>query len=132
MYLYLSKRKVYQESERSVWFMTKEIKDKIITFLLILLVTIIVITGVVYLISANDEKKLKTINNSFKLTKGIVTNKNTYKGHFIKVKYIVNGRSYIESDGIDERDNINKGDSVMVKYSTEKPELMITQFNDNF
>ncbi|QTV04809.1 hypothetical protein [Faecalibacter bovis] len=112
--------------------MTKEIKDKIITFLLILLVTIIVITGVVYLISANDEKKLKIINNSFKLTKGIVTNKNTYKGHFIKVKYIVNGRSYIESDGIDERDNINKGDSVMVKYSTEKPELMITQFNDNF
>lgn len=112
--------------------MKKEIKDKIITFLLILLVTIIVITGVVYLISANDEKKIKIINNSFKFTKGIVTNKNTYKGHFIKVKYIVNGKSYIESDGIDERDNINKGDSIMVKYSTEKPELMITQFNDNF
>lgn len=112
--------------------MTKEIQNKILTFLLILSVTSIVITGIVYFISANDDKNLKIINNSFKHTKGIVIKKNTYKGHFIKVRYIVSGKSYIESDGITVKDNINEGDSVVVKYSTEKPELMITQFNDQF
>ena len=33
---------------------------------------------------------------------------------------------------MNEKVDINEGDSVMVKYSTEKPELMITQFNDQF
>lgn len=112
--------------------MTKEVQNKILTFLSILSVTIVIITGIVYFISANDKKNLNTINNSFNYTKGIVTNKNTYKAHYIKVRYIVNGKSYIESDGIKTEDNVNEGDSIVVKYSTEKPELMITQFNDQF
>ncbi|WP_291073622.1 hypothetical protein [Empedobacter sp. UBA5987] len=56
----------------------------------------------------------------------------TYKGRSIDVRYIVNGKTFTESDGNDSKDNVNEGDSIIVKYSTENPELMITQFNDEF
>ncbi|MGL5236253.1 MAG: hypothetical protein ACRC8Z_16125 [Empedobacter falsenii] len=56
----------------------------------------------------------------------------TYKGRSIDVRYVVHGKSYIESDGNDPKDDVDEGDSIIVKYSTENPELMITQFNDEF
>ena len=111
--------------------MTKNIKD-IITIILTSLSIILIISIIVSYLGNSREDNINFINKSFDYTKGVVVKKIVYKGRSINVQYIVNGKSYIESDGIDEGDNINERDSVMVKYSTEKPELMITQFNDRF
>lgn len=111
--------------------MTKNIRDKILTILIIL--SIIPIVGsIYYYLRTSKLNDIDQINKSFEYTKGIVVKKTVYKGRFIDVRYIVNGKSYVESDGMNEKVDINEGDSVMVKYSTEKPELMITQFNDQF
>ncbi|ESU22908.1 hypothetical protein FSS13T_25210 [Flavobacterium saliperosum S13] len=39
---------------------------------------------------------------------------------------------YEESDGFNINDKVEEGDSVYVKYSKSKPELMITEYNDEF
>lgn len=111
--------------------MKKEIKDKILSLLTILLLSLIVM-GIYFYLRTSRKENIEIINNSFDFTKGIVIKKTVYKSRSINVKYIVNGKSYIESDGINIDDNVSEGDSVVVKYSTEKPELMITQFNDQF
>ena len=90
------------------------------------------IVGICFYLRTSRKEDIEIINNSFDFTKGIVIKKTVYKSRSINVKYIVNGKSYIESDGINTEDNVSEGDSVVVKYSTEKPELMITQFNDEF
>ncbi|MBS7333248.1 MAG: hypothetical protein KIG88_06610, partial [Weeksellaceae bacterium] len=119
--IYIYQNEKYIKNESSVWIMTKEIKDKILSLLTILLLSLIIM-GIYFYLRNSRKEDIEIINNSFDFTKGIVIKKTVYKSRSINVKYIVNGKSYIESDGIDERDNINKGDSVMVKYSTEKPE----------
>ncbi|MEC3875332.1 hypothetical protein [Chryseobacterium salviniae] len=49
-----------------------------------------------------------------------------------RIKYNVNGNIYVESDGFLESQKVNVGDIIKVKYSIDKPELMITEFNEYF
>lgn len=77
-------------------------------------------------------EELKTINEDFNLSKGIVTYKSVYKGRHIRVKYFVNDKEFIGGDGISEDDIVNIGDTIIIKYSQQNPKLMITQFNERF
>jgi hypothetical protein len=107
------------------------LKDKIYIFLILL-----GITSIVYFIAINLTEKrnqeIEYINQNFAITRGIVTKKFLYKGRSIRVKYIVDGKYFVDSDGFNQTDKVEDGDSVTVKYSKSKPELMITEFNDEF
>lgn len=88
-----------------------------------------------YIFSVFREKELENIefiNKDFKITKGIVTKKSMYKGNHLWVKYSIHDIEYVESDGFLESQKFNVGDTVKIKYSKTKPNLMITQFNDQF
>ncbi|BAP29362.1 hypothetical protein H5J24_21490 [Chryseobacterium capnotolerans] len=106
-------------------------KDKLKVF-----ATIAVLMLGIYFIATTIRKNvledIDYVNQDYEITNGIVTKKSTYKGNNVWVKYTVNGTEYIESDGFSESENFKVGDTVKVKYSKTKPELMITQFNDQF
>lgn len=80
----------------------------------------------------NRLRDIEYINNNFKVTNGIVIRKSIQKGNHIWTKYSVKGRVYIESDGFSESQKVNVGDTIKIKYSIDKPELMITEFNEHF
>lgn len=106
-------------------------KDKIKVFGILTLLMI----GIYYIATTLRKERLNNIdfiNKDFKITNGIVTRKSVQKGNHLWVKYIVNKKVYIESDGFSEFQKFNVGDSVKIKYSVSKPNLMITQFNDQF
>lgn len=106
-------------------------KDKI----KILSILALLMFGIYYLATTlrkNELKNIEFINKDFKITNGVVTRKSVQKGNHLWVKYIVDKKEYIESDGFSESQRFNIGDSVKVKYSTSRPKLMITQFNDHF
>lgn len=106
-------------------------KDKI----KILFIIIFFIVGIYFIatkLTDLRDKDIEFINTDYKYSKGIVVKKSVYKGHSIRVKYKVKGKVYIGSDGIDIGNEIEEGDSIDIKYSTTKPELMITEFNEQF
>ncbi|PHK14397.1 hypothetical protein VF12_40945 [Nostoc linckia z15] len=85
-----------------------------------------------YLADRCRQEDIRDINTNPAYTKGIVIKKTTYKGRHIRIKYFVGGKQYIESAGFEEDDNIEVGDSIALKYSINNPELIITQFNENY
>ena len=76
----------------------------------------------------------KFINQDYKITRGIITKKSVYKSHsiLIRVKYYVNWIFHEESARLEKNDKISEGDSITIKYSRTKPELMMTEFDDEF
>ena len=109
----------------------KTVKEKFYIFL-----TILCLSSIIYFIATGLRNKelenINYINQNFIVTKGIITKKSVHKGRHIRVKYIVNGKLYEDSDGFNENDKIEEGDSVFVKYSKTNPELMITEFNEKY
>jgi hypothetical protein len=107
------------------------IKEKLYIFLIIL-----GMSSIIYFIATglrNQElQNIEFIKNDYKITRGIITKKSVTKGRHIRVEYKVDGKLYENSDGFNENDNVQEGDSVYVKYSISKPELMIAEFNDEF
>lgn len=107
------------------------LKEKIYIFLIIL-----GMSSIVYFIATGltekREEEIEFLKTNYSITRGIITKKSTYKGHHIRVKYKVEGKLYEESDGFNIIDKVEEGDSVYVKYSKSMPELMITEFNDEF
>jgi len=89
-----------------------------------------------YFVYTQRQERLEEINfinnHPSGYVKGIVTQKSSYKGHSITVTWKINGKVYTGSDGYYEGDSIEQGDSILIKYSKEKPQLMITRFNDSF
>ena len=77
-------------------------------------------------------KEIEIIKKDYNITKGIITKKSTYKGNSIHIKYVVHDKVFNESDGFDEKNDFEEGDSVEIKYSKTKPELMISEFNENY
>ncbi|PSR52119.1 hypothetical protein AHMF7605_00570 [Adhaeribacter arboris] len=92
----------------------------------------VLFTGLFLFISNRRKQKFQSIKQESGITQGIVTSIKVYKGRSITVRYKVSGNIYEESDGLDAQDNVNKWDSVTIKYSIAKPELMITEFNEEF
>ena len=109
----------------------KTVKEKICVFLVLF-----GICSIVYFIATNLTEKraeeIEFIKQDFEITQGLITNKSTYKGHSVRVKYKVNGKLYENSDGFDENQKVEEGDSINVKYSKTKPELMLTEFNEKY
>lgn len=109
----------------------KTLKEKICIFLVLL-----GMSSVIYFIATGlteeREQEIEFVKKDFSMTRGIITKKSVYKGHHIRVKYKVEGKLYEESDGFNINDKVEEGDSVYVKYSKSRPELMITEFNDEF
>lgn len=106
-------------------------KDKIKIFSILTLLMF----GIYFIYKYLEKRRLvdiEYINKDFKIINGLVTRKSVQKGNHLWVKYIVDKKEYIESDGFSESQRFNVGDSVKVKYSTSRPKLMITQFNDHF
>jgi hypothetical protein len=78
------------------------------------------------------ENEIKLIQTNFAITSGLILSKTTYKGKSIRVKYIVNNKTYIGSDGFDDKFNFKVGDSIKLKYLRTNPEFMITEFNEEY
>ncbi|WP_143161951.1 hypothetical protein [Flavobacterium terrae] len=93
-------------------------------------------SSIIYFIATglrNQElQNIEFIKSDYKITRGIITKKSVTKGRHIRVEYKVGGKLYENSDGFNENDKVQEGDSVDIKYSISKPELMITEFNDEF
>ncbi|MFH6945162.1 hypothetical protein [Flavobacterium sp. FlaQc-50] len=82
----------------------------------------------IYLI---DEKtdEIQYVKEDYTTSKGIITKMSLYKGKAVRIKYVVNGKVYEESDGMGKKLNKEEGDSIAIKYSNKKPELMISEYN---
>ena len=109
----------------------KSLRDRIYISLVIL-----GMLSVIYFIATslrNEElENIEFIKADYKITRGIITEKHTHKGNSIHVRYKVNEKTYEEIDGFNENYDFKEGDSVEIKYSTTKPELMLTEFNDKY
>jgi len=109
----------------------KSPKEKICVFLVM-----VGLVSIVYFIatSLRNERieEIKFIKADFHTIRGIVTEKHTYKGNSIHVKYKVDGKFYEGIDGFEERYKFDIGDSLYIKYSKTKPELMITEYNSEY
>ena len=107
------------------------LKEKIYIFL-ILLGMLSIIYFIATSLTEKREQEIEFLKTDYAMTRGIITKKSVYKGHHIRVKYKVEGKLYEESDGFNINDKVEEGDSVYVKYSKTKPELMITELNNEF
>ncbi|WP_119791279.1 hypothetical protein [Flavobacterium anhuiense] len=106
-------------------------KDKLKVFSVIGLM----ILGIYCIATKLREKELQNIdfiNKNYKITKGVVIKKSIQKGNHIRVRYYVGDKEYIGIDGFTSSQKVNEGDTILVKYSFSKPELMISQFNEQF
>ena len=115
-----------------------ESKSKSIFKQIKLFLAIGTMTGVLYLMGLkswnNRLREIAYIKRDFGITKAVVTKKKTYKGHSVSVEYYVKGILYEGKDGFDKKyeNNFDQGDSITIKYSKLKPELIINQFNTNY
>ncbi|HEY1193215.1 hypothetical protein [Flavobacterium sp.] len=73
--------------------------------------------------------EIRFINKDYTITKGIITKISLHKGKHVRIKYLVDDKVYIESDGMQKKLNKQAGDSISIKYSNKKPELMISEYN---
>ena len=95
-------------------------------------------TGVLYLMGLkswnNRLKEIAFIKQDFGITKGIVTKKKTYKGYSVSLEYYVEGIFHEGKDGFDKKyeNEFEESDSITIKYSRIKPELIINQFNTSY
>ncbi|MFH6935998.1 hypothetical protein [Flavobacterium sp. FlaQc-30] len=94
--------------------------------------------GVLYLMalksSNNRLREIAYIKSDFGTAKAVVTAKKTYRGNSLSVEYYVNGIFYEAKDSFDDKyqDAFNEGDSITIKYSAKKPELIINEFNATY
>ena len=77
-------------------------------------------------------REYNLVKSDYKITKGIITKMFVYKGSTIRVKFKINDKAYIGSDGMSERKNKNVGDSILIKYYVKDPNLFITELNKNY
>lgn len=79
------------------------------------------------------QARIDTVNKDYEYGKGIITDIHLYKGHSVEIKYIVKNNQYEFSGGWDKNPNgLGEGDSIRFKYSTENPELLISELEDEY
>lgn len=66
------------------------------------------------------------------VTKGIITGRHPNCKESISVRYKVKGKIYDAIDDIKMNTNVIVGDSIIIKYLVDKPDVMITEFNKGF
>lgn len=103
--------------------------------------TFVVIVGIIvsalYWIANNASKsksdKLNLINASYGYSKGIIVQKQSYKGHSIEVKYQIGNKAYKYNGGWDSNPhNLREGDSISFRYALDAPELIVTELDNGY
>jgi len=69
----------------------------------------------------------------YRYSKGIISQKYSYKGKNVQVKYQINGVSYESTRGWDSNPKrIGIGDSITFRYAISNPNLIITELEDSY
>lgn len=100
-------------------------------------VLVVIIGGSLYWIAkdANRRKseELELINRNYDYAKGVITGKESYKGHSIEVKYQIGNREYHYVGGWDSNPhNLREGDSIRFRYAIDTPQIIITELDDRY
>jgi hypothetical protein len=95
------------------------------------------IGGGLYWISKNAEKSkaesIMYMNQGYKYGKGIIIQKHSYKGRSLEVKHQINGLEYECTRNWDNNPrNIGVGDSILFKYATHNPKVIITELENDY
>lgn len=120
----MSKRNIDLKKDKEVQSI-KEIKKKE-WFKLFFIISTICIFFYVFISYLNNEEKneLKYINSNYSLIKAKIVSKSTYKIWTLTVEYEVENIKYRESCGVNNN-NLKVGDSIWIKHSKTKPNLII-------
>ena len=111
-------------------------KDKL-KLLLTFAIMFGLIVGGLYWISKNSEKsraeRIEFLSRGYKYSKGIIVQKHSYKGHTIEVKYRINNMEYECTRNWDNNPkNLSVGDSIVLKYATHNPIVIITELESGY
>ncbi|ALJ00723.1 hypothetical protein [Rufibacter tibetensis] len=109
-------------------------KLKLVLFNIGLVITII---GTLYwFMERGDEKhkiRINTVNNNYEYSKGIITDIHYYKGRTIQVKYKISEKVYEATLGWNKNPkDLDEGDSIRIRYSVEKPDLIISELEEEY
>ncbi|KRT16605.1 hypothetical protein ASU31_07240 [Pedobacter ginsenosidimutans] len=104
---------------------------------LVFIIIIAVIGSFLYWVAsnANQQKidRIEKVEEGYKYSKGIITDIHSYKGHSIEINYNIEGINYIYSGGWDYNPKkLNVNDSILFKYSTSDPKLIITELETKY
>lgn len=112
------------------------LRNKFQVFLTLLIITALVIGGLWRLAVVSDKNRaanLKVINSNFAYGKGIITKISYYKGHSLHVQYTIENVTYEHSGGWGKNPNhLGKDDSISFRYSMLKPELIVTEMENEY
>lgn len=79
------------------------------------------------------QERIETVNKDHEFGKGLITELHSYKGHHVEIKYFIKNKEYKFSGGWDKNPNaLEEGDSIRLRYSTVKPELIVSELEDEF
>ncbi len=109
-------------------------KLKLILFNVGLAVAII---GTLYWCSERTDEEIKeridTVNDNYEYSKGIITDLQSYKGRTMQVNYKIREKTYEATLGWDKNPkSLGEGDSIKIKYSVEKLNLIISELEDEY
>jgi len=103
--------------------------------------TWLIILGVMalgfYWVSKNAEKRkyeeTKAMSHGYGYSKGIISEKHSYKGHSIRVKYQIGGIEYVCIRGWDSNPlDLGVGDSISFRYATGNHKIIITEMENDY
>ncbi|MBF6656304.1 hypothetical protein [Flavobacterium columnare] len=84
-----------------------------------------------YLLDSRKDE-IQLIKSDYKLSRGIITRIQLYKGDIVTVKFKVDKRIYEGGDGLDQIKNKEVGDSIDIMYFKKDPNLFITELNSEW
>lgn len=122
----MSKRNIDLKKDKEVQSI-KEIKKKEWFKLFVIISTIcFFLYFVISYLNNEEENELKYINSNYSVIKAKIVSKSTYKIWTLTVEYEVENIKYRESCGVNNN-NLKVGDSIWIKYSKTKPNLIIIE-----
>jgi hypothetical protein len=93
------------------------------------------LVGAVYLLTIliyDNSDKVEYINPAAGITKGIVTGIHPDNKRSISVRFHVGSLTIDAIDEITFGNELHVGDSIVIKYSVGKPDLIVTEYNTDF
>ena len=104
--------------------------------LILLVITLIVVAALFWLVKHGEKKKeirLAAIKKHSGIVKGVIADIHYHKGRTVEVKYTIKGIVYKYGGGWDiNPDHKGEGDSVLLLYAIENPELAVTELENEF
>ncbi|SEP45990.1 hypothetical protein [Mucilaginibacter sp. OK283] len=102
----------------------------------VLVIAIILVGGLFILVKKVDKDKAAKVVEIRKhplYLKGVITKLSSFKGHSVRINFVVNGTTYEYDGGWDKNPNdLDKGDSVWLKCSVDNPELAISELEKDY